>query len=164
MVLLDSDVLFMNKIEESAFDVQNHIKIRYNRDHDHSQRDPLFYHTEIFMKQHNIEMVNKISKLNSGSMILSSDVFNINLLVDYIFYLYKQSSLYPLMEQDSWNVLASTVPVEALPDSYVVGDFTAEFRDNLKKEDIISIHYVRGIRYRSFNYLMNGLEIVKKIL
>lgn len=163
IIFMDSDIIVRKPLDAFIFDVGNEIKIRYNKDHDHSIRDPLFFITKKFIEENEINIRKNITDLNCGFMVFSSDVFKLDLIMQYILYLHQKYSFHTVMEQDSWNIVASTTNCEAMPESYVVGDFGADFKNKLRDLDPIMVHYVGGIRYKSFNYLIDGLKVIKKL-
>jgi hypothetical protein len=163
IIFLDSDVLFIKPLERSIFGVNERARMIYNRDHDHSIRDPLFYLSDEFIKQKKLKVNKRITDLNCGFMIFSSEVFDLKMIMEFISHLYKLSRFHTVMEQDAWNIVASTVPVQAMPSNYLVGENTNDYWQRLKTKDLISIHYVSSIRYRSLHYLQNGLRIIRQL-
>lgn len=164
IILFDSDLIFFRTMDESLFNLDNNIKIRYNKDHDHSVRDRHFHNTQAFIERNSIPVHKLITDLNSGFVIIDSDSLNLDIMVKYIEYLYENNAFYLLMEQDAWNILASTVPSEAMPDSYAVGDNVNESRSSITKKEIISFHYVSSMRYHSLDYLAKGMKTVLKLV
>jgi hypothetical protein len=163
IIFLDSDILFVKPMERSIFEIDDRARMIYNRDHDHAVRDPLFHLSDEFIRQKNLEILKRITDLNCGFMIFSASVFDMKLIMEFISYLYKLSSFHTVMEQDAWNILASRIPVCAMPSNYLVGDNTRQFWDRLNSTDLVSIHYVSSVRYRSFHYLRNGLKIIRQL-
>lgn len=163
IIFLDSDLLFLKPMERSIFEVGDQAKMIYNRDHDHSVRDPSFHLSDEFIQQKGLKIHKRITDLNCGFMIFDSKVFDMKLIMEFICHLYKMSRFHTVMEQDAWNIIASKHPVRAMPSAYLVGDNTMEFWRKLKSEDLISIHYVSSIRYHSLHYLRNGLNIIRQL-
>ena len=163
IIFLDSDLLFIKPMERSIFEVGDQAKMIYNRDHDHSVRDPSFHLSDEFIAQKGLKIHKRITDLNCGFMIFDSSVFDMKLIMEFICYLYKMSRFHTVMEQDAWNIIASQIPVRAMPSTYLVGDNTMEFWRKLKSDDLISIHYVSSIRYHSLHYLRNGLAIIRQL-
>jgi hypothetical protein len=163
IIFLDSDVLFIKPLERSIFEVNSRARMIYNRDHDHFIQDPLFYLSDEFIKQKGLNINKRITDLNCGFMIFSSEVFDLKLIMEFISYLYKLSRFHTVMEQDAWNIVASTVPVQAMPPNYLVGENTRDYWQRLRNKDLISIHYVSSVRYRSLHYLQNGLRIIRQL-
>jgi hypothetical protein len=163
IIFLDSDYLFLKPMDRSIFDVGDHARMIYNRDHDHSVCDPLFHLSDEFIKQKQIRILKRITDLNCGFMVFSSDVFDMKRIMEFIRYLYESSSFHTVMEQDAWNILASTIPVRAMPSNYLVGDKSREFRQRLDSKDLIAVHYVSSIRYHSLHYLKNGLKVIRQL-
>ncbi len=162
IIFLDSDVIIRKSLDKSIFDVNGDIELRYNRDHDHSVRDPLFYITERFVNEKGINTNIKITDLNCGFMVFSSKVFKMDLIMEYIMYLHQRFTFHTVMEQDCWNILASTISCEAMPDDYVVGDYGDDFIYRIRNRNPITVHYVGGIRYKTLDYLKDGLQVIIK--
>ena len=163
IIFLDSDYLFLKPMERSIFEVGDHARMIYNRDHDHSVCDSLFHLSDEFIRQKQIKVLKRITDLNCGFMVFSSDVFDMNRIMEFIRYLYDSSNFHTVMEQDAWNILASTIAVQAMPSSYLVGDKSPEFWQRLKSNDNIAVHYVSAIRYHSLHYLQNGLKVIGQL-
>lgn len=163
IIFLDSDYLFLNPMDRSIFEIGEQARMIYNRDHDHSVCDPLFHLSDEFLLLKKIKVLKRITDLNCGFMVFSSEVFDMNRIMEFIRYLYDLSSFHTVMEQDAWNILASTIPVRAMPSTYLVGDKSQEFRERLESNDIIAIHYVSSIRYHSLHYLRNGLKVIRQL-
>ena len=85
-----------------------------------------------------------------------------NLLAYARFVKERYGALYHLIEQDSFNVLASQVPSAVMPVDYLVlcnwGDANAETRMNAT-----SIHYVGGERYTRWDYRNDGRAVLKQL-
>jgi hypothetical protein len=163
IIFLDSDYLFLKPMERSIFDVGEHVRMIYNRDHDHSVCDPLFHLSGEFIRRKQIKILKRITDLNCGFMVFSAEVFDMDRILEFIRYLYESSSFHTVMEQDAWNILASTVPVRAMPSNYLVGDKSSEFRQRLKSSDLVSIHYVSSVRYHSLHYMQTGLKVIRQL-
>jgi len=163
IIFLDSDYLFLKPMDRSIFEVGDHARMIYNRDHDHSVCDSLFHLSDEFIRQRKIKVLKRITDLNCGFMVFSSEVFDMNRIMEFIHYLYKLSSFHTVMEQDAWNILASTIPVRAMPSTYLVGNKSGEFRQRLESSDPVAIHYVSSIRYHSLHYLRNGLKVIRRL-
>lgn len=163
IIFLDSDYLFLKPMDRSIFEVGEQARMIYNRDHDHSVCDSLFHLSDEFIRQKGIKVLKRITDLNCGFMVFSSDVFDMNRIMEFIRYLYESSNFHTVMEQDAWNILASTIPVRAMPSSYLVGDPSREFWQRLDSDDLIAIHYVSSIRYHSLHYLRTGLKVIRQL-
>lgn len=163
IIFLDSDYLFLKPMDRSIFEVGDQARMIYNRDHDHSVRDPLFHLSDEFIRLKRIKVLKRITDLNCGFMVFSSDVFDMNRIMEFIRYLYESSNFHTVMEQDAWNILASTVPVRAMPSTYLVGDKSTEFRQRLESNDNIAVHYVSSVRYHSLHYLRTGLKVIRRL-
>jgi len=161
IIFLDSDVIFLRRIHRWIFDINEKRYMIYNKDHDHSVCDPLFYLTGEFISEYNVPIHNRITDLNCGFMIFSSKAFKMDLIQRYIHFLYRRSTFHTVMEQDCWNIVASTVPSVAMPSTYVVGDYGSEFMKKLHEKDLISVHFVGGVRYKSLAYMKYALAFVK---
>lgn len=163
IIFLDSDYLFLKPMERSIFEVGEQARMIYNRDHDHSVCDPLFHLSDEFLRLKQIKVLKRITDLNCGFMVFSSEVFDMKRIMEFIRYLYESSNFHTVMEQDAWNILASTIPVRAMPPTYLVGNKSGEFRQRLESSDPVAIHYVSSIRYHSLHYLRNGLKVIRQL-
>jgi hypothetical protein len=163
IIFLDSDYLFLKPMDRFIFEVGDQARMIYNRDHDHSVCDPLFHLSDEFIRQKQIRILKRITDLNCGFMVFSSEVFDMKGIMEFIRYLYELSSFHTVMEQDAWNILASTIPVRGMPSTYLVGDKSLDFWRRLKSNDNIAIHYVSSIRYHSLHYLRNGLKVIRQL-
>jgi hypothetical protein len=163
IIFLDSDYLFLKPMDRSIFEVGDHARMIYNRDHDHSVCDSLFHLSDEFIRQRKIKVLKRITDLNCGFMVFSSDVFDLKRIMEFIRYLYESSNFHTVMEQDAWNILASTIPVRAMPSTYLVGDKSPEFRKRLESDDNIAIHYVSSVRYHSLHYLRTGRKVIRQL-
>ena len=160
LITIDSDVLVLNDIDPTFFELGEQAAIKYNCDHDHSQHDDFFYLAERFMREMGFD--NPVTNLNSGFFILSKDCFDLELIAKYIVYVHQNAQSYYVLEQDCWNVLASAIPSAPLPDSYLVGSNFEDYQRKELRAAATSIHYVSMVRYTSFEYLSNGLKIIQK--
>jgi hypothetical protein len=155
ILLMDSDVVFRQKVDPDFTDLSQ-VDLKYNRDHDHSTHDPYFHLAESFMD--GLSLKQHVRNLNSGLVVFRRQVLNVDIVARFLLYLDGQDRLHPVMEQDCYALLASTVRAVPLPDSYWVGCNPDHAGDKATGRRAIAKHYVGGVRYINCDYVRDGIS------
>lgn len=155
IVLMDSDVVFRQEVDPDFTDLTQ-ADLKYNRDHDHSTHDPLFHLAEGFMDR--LPVRERVHNLNSGLLVFRRQVLNVDIVAKFLLYLDGKDKLHPIMEQDCYALLASTVRSAPLSDRYWVGCNPDHARDKAAGRRAIVKHYVSGVRYATCDYIRDGIS------
>jgi hypothetical protein len=151
LVIFDSDVIVRRPLPAGLFDLSR-VKVRFNRDHDHTQHDRHFHWVGEYLRSRGC--VTRLTDLNSGFMILDRCVLDPKAVEEFWALLARHGDLHYLMEQDAYAVLASLWTSEPLPDSFMVG---ARSWEPESRRNAVSLHFNTTVRYRDWTYLREGL-------
>lgn len=160
LLFLDSDVIFRRNLPESFFRLGPGIAATYNCDHDHSRYDPLFHYLQEYAGSRGISLR---TNLNCGLMLWDRARLKPLDSVEFLEYVSrKHGCLHAVAEQDAWTLLASQLPVEALPRDFLVLS-NWECNNARNRAQALAIHYVSGQRYRRLDYLRDGWRIIRRL-
>ena len=152
ILIFDSDVLVRQPLPSDMFDL-SHVKIRFNRDHDHATHDAHFHLVDEYLRDR--VCVTRLHDLNSGFIILDRCVLDPSVIESFFGMLFRKGNVHPVSEQDCFNVLGSLWESEPLPDTFMVGSRSWE---RAARRDAVSLHFIGAVRYRGWSYLLNGMR------
>jgi hypothetical protein len=156
-MILDSDVVFRRPLGEVFHRLPKGAVVTYNCDHDHSQHDPYFHYLQQYAAG---KGVSPIRNLNCGLMVWRREHIHPEEALEFLEYLVRrQGHLHAVAEQDAWSLLASSLPHAPLPPEYLVlSNWELNTAEN--RQRATSIHYVRGQRYVTSDYLRDGKNVI----
>jgi hypothetical protein len=158
LLFLDSDVVFRRRLPDDFLSLPAEVGVVYNRDHDHSRYDDHFHYVLDYVAKTGRPSV---TDLNSGLMLWDRDVLLGLDAVDFLLLVEERlGSLHYVAEQDYFNILASQTQAVALPEEYLVlSNWERNTQRNRKRA--IAIHYVGGERFKRFDYMRDGLRVLR---
>jgi lipopolysaccharide biosynthesis glycosyltransferase len=154
IVIFDSDVIVKGPLSADIFDVSQ-VKVRFNRDHDHSQHDAHFHRVGEYLRSRGC--ATRVDDFNSGFVILNRCVLDPKAVEEFWTLLARHGELHHLMEQDAYAVLASLWRSEPLPDSFMVG---ARSWERESRRSAVTLHFTTAVRYWDWTYLREGLRFL----
>lgn len=157
LIFLDSDIIFVNTIDPDLTDLTT-VDLKYNRDHDHRQHDPLFYFTDDYLRA--LSVPNPVHDLNSGLIITKRKVIRREVIEAFYLTAAAEDKIHAVIEQDCFNVLASLVRSEPLSDRYWVGCNPDHTQAGGGVAKPVAKHYVSGVRYKTLHYLCDAIAFL----
>ena len=163
VMIVDSDVVFRPGLPADFGRLPPGVDALYNCDHDHSRYDPCFHYLEAFARESSIA---PIKNLNCGLMIWRREALRPLDAVAFLGHIKEKiGHLHAVAEQDAWSLLASQVRSQPLPLQFLVLS-NWPYNTPAQRRQALSVHYVRGERYRRFDYLRDGwntIEMVRRL-
>jgi hypothetical protein len=150
VLILDSDVVFRAPLGQE-FVLPEDVALRYLRDRDHRESDPLFHLADAFMDGLPVRKV--VHNLNSGLVLLRKSALNLDLVADFLLYLDGQDKLHPLMEQDGYALLASMVESEPFSDRFWVSCNPEHWNSPDAGRCAAAKHYGSSVRWSNADYV-----------
>jgi hypothetical protein len=158
-MILDSDVVFRKPLGD-VFDLPEGMAATYNCDHDHSIHDP---HFNLFQEYAETRGISPIRNLNCGLMVWRRKQIHPEKALEFLEFLsQRQGHLHAVAEQDAWSLLASPLPHAPLPAEFLVLS-NWDLNTPANREAAATIHYVRGQRYVTTDYLRDGRNIISAL-
>jgi hypothetical protein len=150
--------VFRKQVPNDFLSLPHGVSLVYARDHDHVRHDLHFHLVLEYLKG---KILSPVSCLNAGLMLLDRDILLQDDALDFLKFLQaRHGHTHLLAEQDCFNLIASRVSSRPLSEDYLVLS-NWEWNTTWNRKRATAIHYVGGERYKRFDYLRDGLRVVR---